>query len=799
MKTHYLHRRDMLRIEREARLCFGSPEAPKNIISRLDGVLDKTANVIQTAGEKTAEFVMDFPVLSTIVKDVYNAGQEHIDTKTQETLVDRGAWAKTLQSADLFTLLEQAPLSIDRTHPVTTDQLFLAMSPEQRRAVFFEQVDFLIPQGVKDNYELNQYNSTEERVKDLGASGIERYRRAMLGILGLNKLDTKIDAGAHELAKTSLEQHLLTGHFPGTVSRGLDLGYAEALKRNSLTGKEPFATLPQALHGNLPPSALKGALTLGVIDAPILRKLNKIFIEHEHDGDVLETSLAGREELKSITEKRLRKEAKGVADIWRELGGFEKLALVAMGALALSTKVGRGIAMIFGGAYFFNKFVLKDKDPLKSWSKNAQRNLINPVKKALSPVLGPYEADQLDPATRAGIVTKFLDSFDRKNMEEQGMGLLIMLDLPLDILARNFKSTGPGTFRLNLGADGTVDDAIRQMDPEMKKAFNTFFSSSTNRDMATEAMGYVFYRMATKNPLERKAADKIENVLNRLPSGSLHLLYTAETMRAPGGASHARLPHRESDELPINGPSVKGTEPIPNTHEPVSGLVSAEELVEAGQEYVRLVERGRKLAVGDPSTLRSFMLSTMDLKPYKPEAAPPGPTNVAAPGPANAVATGPTNAVPPQGPTPAVAPGPTAPNAGAPGPTNNTPPGPTNSAPPGPTNNPPPGPTNNPPVGPTNVAPAGPANIAPAAPTNVTPNGPANVAPAGPANVAPAAPSNVTPNGPTTVAPGAPAAAPAPAPTEQPAPGPAEIDAPKPAENTAPGETDLDAAGPAKE
>lgn len=815
------------RIEREARLCFldvpkNVPNPPQNVITRLEGFVDRTANVIQTGAEKAIAFGRDFPVLSTIAKGIYDVSQQNIDVKTQENLVDRAEWVNTLQIADEHWLTRQPPIDIDRTRPVTPQMLFEAMTPAQRRTVFFEHVDLLIPEDARKKVVKDpSFAPPDVRLDAIGNDGIKLYRRAMLGMLGIEKLDTPVDKDPRALAQESLQLHYATGHFPGTVTRGFEKDYTEALRRNSLTGKEPFATMPQALYDKLPPSGFKGALMLGVIDTPKLRTMNKIFVEHEHDLRVSKADTARTlDELGGITKARMRKEAKGVAQIWGELGGFEKIALLAAGAFALRTKLGQGIGMIFGGAYFFHKFVLKDKDPLKSWSNNAKNNLINPIKEKLSPVLGPYKDDLLDPAGRSDIVHRFLDSSDRKNMSPQALGLSVILDLPLDVLATNFKSTGSGTFSLNLGNGGTIDDAVRIKDPAMNRAYRVFTSSPDNRKMATEAIANVFYRIAKRNPMERRPVEVIERVMNRLPSGTTMLAWSAETLRAPGGASYTLLPHRESGQIPQSGPSVPGTQGIPNAHKPVAGVISQEDLLYAGEQYIRLVQAGHSMATGDATTLRSFMQKDMDLEKYeKKDKTPPGPAKNPAPGPAqNQNPPGPNNAVPP-GPA----------NNLPPGPANNVPPGPANNAPPGPVNNVPPGPGVNPAPGPLNPAAPGPAvNPAPGPVLNpppgpilnpppgpVVPPAPGPAAPAAPGAapapapgpVAPAAPGPIDPMAPGPAAPAAPGAAPAaapgpidpmvPGPVVPPAPGPVDVDPAGPAANPAPAPVDINPAGPA--
>jgi hypothetical protein len=294
------------------------------------------------------------------------------------------------------------------------------------------------------------------------------------------------------------------------------------------------------------------------------------------------------------------------------------LLLLAAGAFALTNKWGRYLAMGVTGAYFFQRFVLKDDDPTKTWSHNFNEALNafgrTGVAKGVKEGTGYRSAnDVADPAKRAEVVVKFLDRTNRLNMESQAQGLAIMLEMPMDVLARNFQSTGPGTFRLELGAVGTVDDTIRRMDPKMRRAFDEFFNVASNRVMASEAMSYVFYRKAAQDPQNARDYELVERVLDRLPSGSLSLPWKVDG-RPEGGASHARLPHAESQYLPQNGPSVQGTEGVPNAHRTPNDPAFDADIRRAGAAYVRLVERGRAMSVGEGTTLRSFMNSTYDFK-----------------------------------------------------------------------------------------------------------------------------------------------------------------------------------------
>jgi hypothetical protein len=612
MRHAFIRRPVRFLLEGETRLCF-KHNAPNAVPS---AELPKPEN-------KILAFFRSIPLLGSAVSALISP-VDITDEASISAMVDHGQWITALQEADVPMLTTKPAEAFDPKVAVTPQALFRAMTPDQRRDVFFEYLDFFVPRQAQTDLqdENGAYiKDSKARVVKLGDAGIAKYKRALLGIVGVDTLEDAVDKDARELATKALATHFRMGMFPGMQVRGLDLQYADAMKRNGFKGREPFATMPQALRDKVPASAFRGALNLGVIGTNELKALNDTFLRHQQDIDVVHAQTASRlDQMGNLTSKRLREEAKGMVEIWGELGGFEKLVLVAAGAFLLSKKPGRYAAMCVAGVYFLHRFVFKNDDPMKSWSDNFNKGLryfadTKMIKDTLDGA--GYQSSNAvdDSAKRAEIVVKFLDSFNRLNMESQAQGLAIMLEMPMDVLARNFLPTGPGTFALNLDASGTVDDSIRRMDPAMRRAFSDFFRVPSNREMASEAMAYVFYRKAAEDPQNRPDVELIEHVLDRLPSGSISMPWRVDG-RPEGGASHSRLPHAETQYLPQNGPSVPNTQGVPNAHSTPNDPAFDDDIKRAGAAYVHLVDRGRDMALGDGTTLRMFMKTTFDFKAY---------------------------------------------------------------------------------------------------------------------------------------------------------------------------------------
>lgn len=633
--TTFTHRPRTILLEREARLCFIN-NAPNAVPS---AELPKPEN-------KIVAFLRGVPLLGRAVNALVSP-LDITDEASIEAMVDHGQWINALQEADVAALTTKPAEPFDPNVAVTPQALFRAMTPDQRREVFFEYVDFFVPRQAQTDLKDEGDKFIEDpkaRVAKLGDAGITKYKQALVGIVGIDPLEGAGNDDARDLAKKALATHYRMGLFPGTQVRGLDIQYADALKHNDFKGREPFATMPQALRDKVPASAFRGALTMGVIGTDELKVLNQTFLRHQQDIDVVHAQTASKlDQMGNITSNRLREEAKGIADIWGDLGGFEKIALLAAGAYLLTKKAGQYAAVGVAGLYFFQRFVMKDDDPTKTWSKNfngALKYFGDSFKGPAENTTGYRSPNTIaDPARRAETVVKFLDSFNRLNMESQAQGLAIMLEMPMDVLARNFQSTGPGTFALNLDASGTVDDSIRRMDPAMRRAFDDFFRVPSNRVMASEAMTYVFYRKAAEDPENKPDVEFIEHVLDRLPSGSISMLWRVDG-RPEGGASHSRLPHAETQYLPQNGPSVPGTQGVPNAHSTPHDPSFDADIKRAGAAYVRLVERGRAKSVGDNSTLRTFMNTTFDFKSYTADRSTRSYTKKIAPGTAFGDAAG---------------------------------------------------------------------------------------------------------------------------------------------------------------
>ncbi len=600
--------------EAEARLCYDQKEVPRPQVT-VTPPQQETPLTLMTRS---------LPLLGSAMNYLFPS-RESIDVKTQENMADHAQWVDAFQGVTLAMLTTDKPdPNVDRSKIVTPKEAFAAMTPKQRREVFFEYIDFYIrPMKEWDKVTGQSIRSLEKRATTLGDTGLKVCSRSLLGILGLDGLSTDNDKGARALAQGALDEHFQKGLLPGTINKSLDDHYAEALQWNGLKPQEPFATMPIELQKPLPPSAFKGALRLGVIGTKTLKTLNTTLLNLQQDRDsVTAKTSTSLDEMAGVTEKRLREEAKTIPQIWNSMGGFEKLAVIAVCGYGLMNEWVRNIAMLLGGGYLFQRFILKEKDPLKTWSKTINANVstiggtdfMQGVKKFVG---FRTENDVVDPGARADVVVKFLDKLDRRNIETQAKGLAIMLELPLDVLARNFHKEKDGTYRLNLTEDGTVDDALQNVDPAYRPAFEAFFEEQANQEMASEAMTYVFYRKGAEDPNYARDVDLVEKVLGRMPSGSLYTLGRVDK-RVPGGSSPAKLA-----DPTVAVPSRGGKPPIPTLGS--SDPAFQAEIDLAGQAFTRLVEHGRERALHDGTSLRTFMQTTMDLKavtftqPKKPD------------------------------------------------------------------------------------------------------------------------------------------------------------------------------------
>lgn len=610
----------------EARLCFGLAS----------GVESAYNSVKQTAVEFWDKFTKD------------------VDAETAKNLTSNEKWVSAFSDPGLD--FDAAPVPLAPGVPYGPEQLLKSMSVVQRKQTYLDCIRSFISLPVqKEIFGDDPPSFDEARAKIAQVSAVLR------GTMGMDVPALTPEEAA--LAKKNLRFHynLQDGGSPNPTKGVVD-DYQTALRYQRMPGSIATVTDPAVLADKLPASRMKGALQLGAIDAPQLQKLNDIAKKLDQDKALAKAEIAGNiGTLKAETKEVAKDNASTLSNAFSALGGWEKLIVVGIGVWAMvgkskAARFARGSALVLGGTYLAQRIFMKDQDPVGSWKKW----LGGGVDYAKETITGSA-------AEKADAYVNFLDDFDRSRLEQQGTAFGVLSKTSLKDLASSMEFTGQLThpFDLNMKDDSVLGLSMKANEATNKEM--TFLRDPANKKAASDAVSFVFYSMASKNP---SAADDVRLVEE---------------------ASRYLKPHDSPADL--------------FGHEMDADPVRREAFRKGSEAYQRLVVQGRDIALHSSQSLSSYVAENAT-RPLA-EVSPPAP----------AAAAGPTGTpTPPLAPTGAVLPTPAgSPTAPAPSP----PPTPPLS-----TSTPAPGPAASGPLSPTTpLAPApAPTGGMPAVPTPPAPS-----------------------------------------------------------------------------
>ncbi len=228
---------------------------------------------------------------------------------------------------------------------------------------------------------------------------------------------------------------------------------------------------------------------------------------------------------------------------------------------------------------------MKDKNPEEGWAKIIRGPFDFLAKRNVPKGWTPGAIDEVK--GKADLYVRFLKKFDYQNMERQAVGLGLLCDMPLNLIAQNFDvHDGDTPFDLNVKP---MDIAMREAMKARgwKNGYKQYFANDQNRREASEAVAYMFYLRATKDPQNREDVEFVEDVRETLiPGSSLSKLSIPPSFRRSNSnrARYSSTDPRREEKMQL-----------------------------AQQKYVRLVAAGREMCRNDGSTLGTFVQANVDL------------------------------------------------------------------------------------------------------------------------------------------------------------------------------------------
>jgi len=611
-------------LEQTARVAISLPVGLVQGISR--GVTS-----LPTAQEAHAEIMRMGQFFQTLpfIRDVFPLDLKEItNPDTLRNLTSEPQWINAFKVQGIMDTdqLEESPKADAVFGP---EVLLLLLTPSKRKELYLQFVGAYIPPHVQElnkltpapggdafealkgkmpvlNTAMTAMLGEQEAVWKDGRTPIEveevrkiattstqdYYQRA--DTTGIDKMRTAGTMTEDQIAE------MLAKPKNGFIPNNLRTDYRDARKLFPKNTRDTILTDTNQVANKLPLNRLHGALNLGVVGRDDLERMHVGLRREKQIDSMVITDVTGElNKLSGAAKERATEEVKGIMDVFHGMSGIEKLMLVVGGVAALTySKFARRSAIVLGGAYFFQRLVLKDKDPTQRWS-DLVYGITGKVKNVSAGVLGEgvIPGQVADVSTRANSMTNFLSDFDRKDLEQQAVGLSLLADMPMSALANNFQMyglEGGEGMSLDVSANGELDT---QMEAAMKRRgwtddYRKFFENPKNQTEVAEAMSYVFYSKAAENTSNDARVKLIRETLGREMPGRSIVDF--------------------SKYILTEGPSIQDVRMNANIHA-------------AYEAYVYMVSEGKEESKADNMTLGNFVKSRAFVEgpivslPYQPE------------------------------------------------------------------------------------------------------------------------------------------------------------------------------------
>lgn len=510
-------------------------------------------------------------------------------------------------------------------------ELLKKLQPIERQQIYMKLIDKFIPVKEQIKLDIAGHNrAPEERFAkiELQISKINTIFGAMYGEKDWNKeytisssdneQETKkkqaAEKDAESIARASLTEMYKNPNmrYPDYVNGRMQDDIAAAMKYEPTSSVDAVGTNPKILSDKLSASFARGALNLGVIDTPELKRIRKDLeaqsLETIHTKHTVATNLNTMTDALRLQQ---RIETKGIYDTIVSMGGWEKLLLFG-GSLYLLTRknavgsVSRLAAMGLAGFYLFQRIIMKSDDPKKSWDAlgDAVKWPFNEANKRFFPDASGSPLNdgllKIDPDAavyKAKIMVDFLDDFEQRNLEAMATGFGLLSRIPLSMLAQHFVPGKNAAGQDDLSSWGldfespTMDAAMTKAMKDSKwkmSAYRLFFSNQDNVKQVNDALGYTFFALAAEQPQFAEKTNLVKEVRAEI-------------------AREGRISRLKDDWYNYQSPRPAFNRKIRAAHE----------------AFKFLVWQGRDIAIGSTQTLQDFVESTIHRTP------PPIPEHIA--------------------------------------------------------------------------------------------------------------------------------------------------------------------------
>jgi len=441
---------------------------------------------------------------SSSIRSAVEGAAPRCNFQTMKKLVDHREWLQAFQGATAFTEIQTPNAAV-----TNVAELLRTMSIPERQRAFVQYVDTYIPRAVQGNFAgvFGTQNPGMDATARFAAmqGGRPQIATTLNGVLG--NADLRGGPPENELPRTIVRQSLQARY--GTLdinSLHLQQEFTNAVRFQSARTRAPVEIESRdAMLRELPESPIRGLLTQGILDPEQMRALQQRHNVRSHEERLITASTTSSlDRFQGITRAQMTRESETLRDTFDNLGGYEKLALIALAGYLIFNKKTRPFVAALGGAYFLSKFVFKVEDPVgmvSGWMNTGISAGMRWVPERWQP------AEQITAAQRAEVMVQFLSSTDRSQLEGQSTGLALLSDMPMNLLSQSFvQETSPGSFPgipwyLNIRPGSTLDTQMNQTMSRNGWSMNyrQFFAQPGGVRLTSEALGKVFYGIARES------------------------------------------------------------------------------------------------------------------------------------------------------------------------------------------------------------------------------------------------------------------------------------------------------------
>jgi hypothetical protein len=397
------------------------------------------------------------PKAIALINNAFENDRGRLTLSDIANVLNISRWIQMFKDPDIFDMDKhplQAPTFLppagaDRADPDyhlhAVKGIFFGEDELGRKILYHDFVTSIIPGGAQSEFpdtfgEVTMGSGAASDVMIENQTTIATAMEAMIGGRVLEYGDP-----AYNIAQRGLMHRFFQDGRPYDPSTGggSKISYQEKEFQDFLRFN-PGVTHVEQIRASTTPSFLRGAVNMGVLQQGQIEFLLEVSqARMESSAHRIAESQSRLDDLMRLSKRSLQREAKNFGDVFHSLSGIEKLALVAAGVFALTTKTGRRIGMGAAILWFGSKFLLKSDKPFGGMADVASQLAIKSHKFASNQILGRLGLDTAvsdmtpeDLSRRSRLVESFFSENLRRDLDSSVEAFTTLFDMDLPTLMK---------------------------------------------------------------------------------------------------------------------------------------------------------------------------------------------------------------------------------------------------------------------------------------------------------------------------------------------------------------------------